>query len=73
MHCTPVETRRARKDRRCDYCGELILVGEQYEHWMCFAGYDTGASDVHPECGEAIRDEGEDFERYQHDRPTREP
>ena len=45
----------ARKSRRCDWCGELIQIGEPYESYRWREGSDGGTVRVHPECLAAMR------------------
>jgi hypothetical protein len=50
MYCTPVETLSARKVHRCDSCGQLIAVGDNYKRWRTYDQGDAGTSKMHPEC-----------------------
>lgn len=42
--------RRSRKRRRCDWCGELIEVGQPYDSYRWSDGGDAGTVRMHPEC-----------------------
>lgn len=61
--------RKARKNHRCDYCGQPIHAGEFYE-------YSTGIYDStywdckgHIECVEECDDTDDEFSRYCYERP----
>lgn len=47
--------RSSRKIRTCDWCGELIRIGEPYESYRWREGGDVGTIRVHPECLDAMR------------------
>lgn len=53
----PTRIRAARKTHTCDWCGELIVVGESYTRWRYF---DAGASTVklHEDCFDAMSELG---------------
>jgi hypothetical protein len=52
----------SRKARRCDWCGELINIGQSYESYRWRDGSDGGTVVMHPECLQAMertsREEG---------------
>ena len=52
----------SRKIRRCDWCGELIQIGQPYESYRWRDGSDGGTVMMHPEClqamGRTSREEG---------------
>ncbi len=52
----------SRKVRRCDWCGELIQIGQPYESYRWRDGSDGGTVVMHPECLQAMertsREEG---------------
>jgi hypothetical protein len=53
-HQTEVEEiKRSRKRRRCDWCYELIEIGQPYRRWRWFSYGDASTVRVHPECDEA--------------------
>ena len=47
---------RSRKQRRCDWCDELIRIGEPYKAYSWRDGGDLGRTTVHPECRAASHD-----------------
>ncbi len=46
---TPKEI-KARKEHRCYWCGEMILIGNQYIRWCCFDSGIVCDVKVHQEC-----------------------
>ena len=44
----------SRKVRRCDWCGELINIGQSYESYRWRDGSDGGTVVMHPECLQAM-------------------
>ena len=44
----------SRKVRRCDWCGELIQIGQPFESYRWRDGSDGGTVVMHPECREAM-------------------
>jgi hypothetical protein len=44
---------KARRRRRCDWCGEFIEVGQPYSRWRYYDGADAGTARMHPECDAA--------------------
>jgi predicted RNA-binding Zn-ribbon protein involved in translation (DUF1610 family) len=76
MHCTDIETLKARKPHRCSSCGETIAAGETYKRWRCYDGGDAGTNKMHPECLEMHQEDARQFsecewtfEQYGHERP----
>jgi hypothetical protein len=73
MFCTPTETKTAKKNHRCTYCGDPIYAGDTYKAWTSFDGYAFN-SKMHPECLNDLRetndpyDDGE-YNPYDNDRP----
>ena len=56
MYCTPPETRKARKPRRCMNCGEAIDVGTEYLRWMSVDDGKAHTNVMHPECLEDLNE-----------------
>ncbi len=60
--------KKSRKRRRCDWCGELIDVGQPYDSYRFATFGDAGTVRMHPECltasGEMARQEGGWFEWF---------
>lgn len=57
MHSmTPTEQHKARKQHRCDWCWQFIVVGETYKRYRYYNGGDAGTVRMHPECYEAMQD-----------------
>lgn len=50
------ETRKARKRRRCTWCGQWIEVGQTYIHERVKVEGDPATNDLHPECDDALRE-----------------
>ncbi|MBU1767862.1 MAG: hypothetical protein KJ648_07160 [Candidatus Omnitrophica bacterium] len=46
--------RRAKKEHRCSWCDEKILVGERYARWLWKDGGDLGPVLMHFECEEGM-------------------
>lgn len=44
----------ARKQHRCDWCGECVEVGQPYKRWRWFDGGEAMTVRVHPECKDAL-------------------
>lgn len=57
---------KSRKQRRCDWCGEMIDAGQPYESYRFATDGDAGTVRMHPEClvasGEVAKQEGHWFE-----------
>jgi lipocalin len=66
----PSETRKARKDHRCTYCGEVINKGDDYTFQK---GHYDGAwyeLKMHPECWEDQCENGDgEYTLYSNERP----
>ena len=76
MHCTNVETLKARKAHRCMSCGEAIAPGETYVRWRCYDGGDASTNKMHSECLAMHQDEATrygdnewEYSMYSHKRP----
>lgn len=53
MECTePRLIKKSRKAKRCQWCYELIEVGQPKYYWFTYG--DNIGCDVHPECYEAL-------------------
>lgn len=54
--------KQSRKDRRCDWCDEMIHVGDPYDTYRYFDSRDASTVRMHPECrlamGDFAREEG---------------
>ena len=59
MYCTPIETRKARKEHVCTYCGEAIEIRETYRRWASYAEGKAFANEMHPECLTFLQDESD--------------
>lgn len=74
-HCFSCNTVKARKRRRCIYCGEHIEIGETYEREKSV--YDGAHQNHawHPECladqREAARQGDVEFTQHSADRPPK--
>ena len=75
MHCTPLETLKARKSYRCTSCGKVIAVGEKYYRWRSYTDGDAGTNKMHPECYEMHDAEGGQWEYtpFSYERPQAVP
>ena len=75
MHCTDSETHTARKQHRCDSCGEPVLPGDTYRRWRCYDGGEAGTVKMHPECHDMHGKDAEpsgstwEFCQFGHERP----
>lgn len=72
-----VDLRVARKEHRCIWCPEKILVGDRYQDVRCIYEGDFQANKYHPECKfaceEIARREGPfDFSEHQFKRGSTE-
>lgn len=55
---------KAKKQHKCDYCGEIIEIGEVYSYWVgTFEGY-FQANKMHLECSKALNSSGEPTFEY---------
>lgn len=69
---------KARKKRRCDWCGEWINPGEYYSYYVGVHDGEFQSTGMHMDCYDQCIDEAEDygldfeFALYAHDRPIRE-
>jgi hypothetical protein len=48
--------KKSRKRRRCDWCGELIDIGQPYDSYRFATSGNAGTARMHPECLEASGD-----------------
>ena len=46
----PQSVKASRKRRKCDWCGEMIEIGQPYDSHMWSAYGDTTRIVMHPEC-----------------------
>ena len=62
MHMTEVETHKARKAHRCEWCWQRIDDGTEYKRYRYYGGGEASTVKMHPECydamQEAAREEG---------------
>lgn len=76
MSCTTIgeTTQKAKKEHRCSWCGQQILVGESYLRSRVVFEGDPQTNKFHPECGDAAAADnmewGEGFMPYEQERPT---
>lgn len=63
--------RHARKAHKCEWCGQPILVGAEYAHYVGKWEGEFMAYRVHPECREAMGDEdlADGFTPFEGERP----
>ena len=47
---------KSRKRRRCDWCGELIDIGQPYDSYRFVTFGNAGTARMHPECLEVFGD-----------------
>lgn len=72
MFNTESVDRKARKPHLCTNCGQRILAGETYKHWVTF---DDSAftNKMHPECLSALQEDAEygqfEYMPYSGERP----
>lgn len=65
------EHRRARKEHRCTYCGEMIPVGEVYVYQTGVYEESWYTSKMHDECFDAMTETGEEeYMPYSNERPS---
>ena len=70
------ENRKARKPHRCIWCGQAIIVGEQYIHIRGVMDGDMQTDAWHPECRTGAADEcgtsGDwEFTAFDNERPAK--
>ena len=74
MYCTPTETRKARKEHVCTYCGEAIEKGATYVLWTSFGDGGAYNNKMHPECLGVLQGEsdgnGFEYVPYENERPA---
>jgi hypothetical protein len=58
FHHTSVKA--SRKERHCDWCAEMIEIGQPYESYRWADGSDGGTVRMHPECYAAMQQECQD-------------
>jgi len=56
MHATAVETHKARKTHRCEWCWQRIAECSEYKRYRYYNGGDAGTVKMHPECYEAMQE-----------------
>lgn len=42
--------KRAKKEHKCSWCGEKILLGESYKRWRWYDSSDVTTCKLHDEC-----------------------
>lgn len=55
-YCTEVESHKAKKVHRCEWCWQRIEIGERYMRYRFFDGGEAGTVKAHPECYDAIQE-----------------
>lgn len=55
-YLTEVETHKARKAHRCEWCWQCIEIGSQYKRYRFYNGGDVGTVKAHIECYDAMQD-----------------
>jgi hypothetical protein len=60
-YATPVETHKAAKRHRCDWCWQFIEQGETYNRYRFYSD-DVGTVRMHPECYIAMQEEAQQAE-----------
>jgi hypothetical protein len=72
MYSTPAVTLKARKEHRCTWCGQTIIVGEKYVRWASYDGGYCDTNKMHDECHEvAVADGPFEYCLYEGERPTK--
>jgi hypothetical protein len=56
MNMTEVETHKARKAHRCEWCWQRIDEGAEYKRYRYYDGGEAGTVKMHPECYEAMQE-----------------
>ena len=64
MHMTEVETHKARKAHRCDWCWQRIDEGTEYKRYRYFDGGEAATIKMHPECIGAMQEEAAHWGGY---------
>ena len=68
-------TPKARKEHRCIWCGQKILIGETYRHERSVYDGDMQNHKWHLECDKAsaeyFAENGEEFDPYDNERPPK--
>jgi len=76
MHCTEIETHKARKIHICHSCGQQIQINHEYKRWRSYYEGDAGTNKMHPECLKMHQDDPYnknrywDYDLYNYDRPV---
>jgi hypothetical protein len=52
------DTRRARKQHACSWCGQKIEAGDSYDNQAVIFEGEMCVNKFHPECGEAAQEAG---------------
>ena len=55
MHMTEVETHKARKAHRCEWCWQRIDDGTEYKRYRYYGG-EASTVKMHPECYDAMQE-----------------
>lgn len=60
----------ARKEHRCTWCGESIVIGEHYTRWRYFGGDTPHTGKMHDECFAVYTDDGDgEYFEFDNERP----
>lgn len=77
MHCTELERPVAKKQHRCESCGETIEAGTVYVRWRCYIDGDASTNKMHPECYDMHCDDSDhgqwEYTPYSYERPASTP
>ena len=57
MYATEIETHKAKKQHRCDWCWQFVNADETYKRYRYYNGGDVGTVKMHPECHDVMQDE----------------
>lgn len=77
MSCTVIgeTTQKAKKEHRCSWCGQQIIVGESYLRSRVVFEGDPQTNKLHHECADAAaednREWGEGYMPYENERPAK--
>ena len=52
-----IESHKARKQHRCDWCWQFINQSDQYKRYRFVNNGDAGTVRMHPECVDAMQEE----------------